>query len=104
MKHISRGQEKQNHFFVHGGIFRACSSLLGKNQKVSLKLTARVVPHEFPHHISFPRLPHKSCFLHQFAREISGYAPVAYISNNFFTLGAFSLSTSMPRVKKLFEM
>src|SRR3989338_2655114 len=52
MRHISLSQEKQNHFFSHGGIFRAYSSLLGKNQKVSLRLTARAVPHEFPHHIS----------------------------------------------------
>src|SRR3990167_9819824 len=54
-KRISLSQEKQNHFFSHGGIFRAYSSLLGKYQKVSLKLTARAVPHEFPHHISSVR-------------------------------------------------
>src|SRR3990167_9671378 len=44
--------KKQNHFSSHGGIFHASPSLLGKNQKVSLKSTARVDLHEFPHHIS----------------------------------------------------
>src|SRR3989338_2109708 len=52
MKRILRDKEKQNHFFSHGGIFRASPSLLGKNQNVSLKSTAHVAPHEFPHHIS----------------------------------------------------
>src|SRR3989338_1371740 len=54
-KHILGGQEKQNHFFSHGEIYPASSSLLGKNQKVSLKLAAPVAPHEFPHHISSAR-------------------------------------------------
>src|SRR3989344_8581096 len=58
--------KKQNHFFSHGGIFHASPSLLGKNQKVSLKSTARVVPHEFPHHISSAqcRKYFVGCFAH----------------------------------------
>src|SRR3989344_4490017 len=65
-KRISLSQEKQNHFFAHGGISHAYSSLLGKNQKVSLKSTARVVPHEFPHHISSAqcRKYFVECFAH----------------------------------------
>src|SRR3989344_8224022 len=47
----------------------------------------------------FPRKPFS---LHQFARELSGYSPVAFISKSFFTLGDLSLSTSMPRVLGLF--
>src|SRR3989344_3346122 len=64
-KRISLSQEKQNHFFSHGGIFRASPSLLGKNQKVSLKSTARVVPHEFPHHIS--SVQYRKYFVEYFA-------------------------------------
>src|SRR3989344_765772 len=51
-RHILRGQEKQNHFCVIRELCHASPSLLGKNQKVSLRLMARVVPHEFSHHIS----------------------------------------------------
>src|SRR3989344_7244172 len=36
--------------------------------------------------------------LHQFAREYSVCSPVAYNSNSFLTPGAFSPSTSIPRV------
>src|SRR3989344_4816761 len=48
--------------------------------------------------ISLPRLPRKPFSLHQFARDKSVWLPVAYIANNLFTLGALSLSTSIPRV------
>ena len=44
--------KKKNCFYVIRELFHASPSLRGKNQKVSLRLTARVVPHEFPHHIS----------------------------------------------------
>src|SRR3989338_5611844 len=54
-KRISRDQEKQNCFCVIRELCRASPSLLGKNQKVSLKLMARVVPHEFPPSISSSR-------------------------------------------------
>src|SRR5581483_5439778 len=39
---------------------------------------------------------------HQFAREFSVWAPVAYSSNSFFTLGAAASSTSISRVFGLF--
>src|SRR3989338_5483090 len=69
MRHILVSQEKQNHFFSHGGIFRAYSSLLGKYQKVSLRLTARAVPHEFPHHISSARC--RKYFVEYFAHYLT---------------------------------
>src|SRR3989338_649015 len=44
------------------------------------------------------RFPTKPFSLHQFAREWSVYAPVAYNSNIFRTLGALAWSMSMARV------
>src|SRR3989338_4597845 len=52
MKRISVSQEKQNCFCVIREFCHASPSLLGKNQKVSLKSTTRVVLHEFPRYIS----------------------------------------------------
>src|SRR3990167_2694592 len=65
MKNILRGQEKQNHFCVISELYLFSPSLLGKNQKVSLKSTARVVPHEFPHHIS--SVQYRKYFVEYFA-------------------------------------
>src|SRR3990167_6190328 len=68
-RHILRGREKQNHFCVIRELCHASPSLLGKYQKVSLKLTARAVPHEFPHHISSVRC--RKYFVEYFAHYLT---------------------------------
>src|SRR3989344_1811100 len=52
MRHILRGQEKQNGVFSLLALCHALPLLLGIYQKVSLRLTARVFPQKFPPSIS----------------------------------------------------
>src|SRR3989344_6609557 len=69
MRRISKGQEKQNCFCVIRELCPASPSLLGIYQKVSLRLTARAVPHKFPHHISSARC--RKYFVEYFARYLT---------------------------------
>src|SRR3989338_4732637 len=95
MRHILVSQEKQNHFFSHGGIFRAYSSLLGKYQKVSLRLTAPAVPPEFPHHISSARC--RKYFVEYFAHCSTLFLFRDYRTSRVFCTNLRENGVYMPR-------